>query len=188
MKKIVVGILAAAIVGSTAITGMAGYAKCQTSDCGSSYIDSNGDGICDNYFERDCSGSGTGKVGKAVQTVVESVENVAYKTAVQGSNYVDHDGDGICDNYSGGSCNGRGAGNCNAATASETVTETVVTAGVGQNAGQRKNYVDSDRDGVCDNYESGNCNGGVCDGTGAGTHGNRYGQSNGGGCHGGRNR
>lgn len=114
MKKIAVGILAAAIIATTTITGMAGYGKGQgNTECGNN-------------------------VGCTSDKFVQQ---------------------------------------------ESMLTETVLSR-----LTANKRYVDENADGICDNYESGSCNGGVCDGTGAGTQGNRHGQSNGGGCHGGRNR
>lgn len=164
MKKIAVGILAAAIIATTTITGMAGYGKGQ----GNTVAGNNGECTADTLTKQE-------------YVLTESV--LSRLTA--NKKYVDSNGNGICDNYENGSCNegvcdGTGAG-----------AQRNGNAGAGQPVSQMttgKNYTDANADGICDNCERGSCNGGVCDGTGAGTQGNRHGQSNGGGCHGGRNR
>lgn len=236
MKKIAVGILAAAITASTAITGMAGYGtgqknlgtgndgNCATGTVclndqvitwnvlrqttGRNYVDSDKDGICDNYDGgkqatavnqgSNLSGNGNNQVnvqeennnGSVVNTVYSGQENNAAQAATTGKNYVDSDGDGVCDNYDGTNCNGTGGagknqGNNGAGGNGACVGGTVcpnknVTAdtGTGQTATTGKNYVDSNGDGVCDNYDGANCNG-----TGQG-----QGSGNGAGYRGGRNR
>lgn len=93
MKRLLAGILAAALVGSAGVQGAA--AACRNrGNCGTeaeyNFVDKNKDGICDNY---------TGKKG----------------------NFVDDDKDGVCDNYkkeTGNGCgtgmkNGNGTGNGN---------------------------------------------------------------------------
>lgn len=100
MKKIIAGILAAALVLSVGIvsafaagpdTGRNfvdadndGVCDLMGSNC--AYVDADGDGICDNYG----TGAGRGAGG-------------------QGRSFVDADGDGICGNYgTGAGCGFRG--------------------------------------------------------------------------------
>ena len=81
MKKIISGIIISSIVivasVSTVMASNHGYGRrnCSGLYCSSNYVDSDGDGVCDNF------GSGRGKY------------------------FVDSDGDGVCDNLgSGKSC------------------------------------------------------------------------------------
>jgi hypothetical protein len=57
--------------------------------CSANYVDSNGDGICDNAGKRGA-GKGQGYRGRG--------KNGAGKGAQRGPNFVDEDGDGVCDN------------------------------------------------------------------------------------------
>lgn len=94
MKKIAVGILAAAIIATTTITGMAGYGKGQGStECG------NNVGCTSDKF---------------VQQESMLTETVLSRLTAN-KRYVDANDDGICDNYengtrNGGVCDGTGAG------------------------------------------------------------------------------
>lgn len=94
MKKIWKGTVAAALVLSVAATtafaagGWRSHSSsyrgtgCQGAYCGTNYVDTNGDGICDNW------GTGCGR------------------------NYVDADGDGVCDNLGTYPLSGQGRGHC----------------------------------------------------------------------------
>lgn len=193
MKKIVVGILAAAVVASSAITGAAGHIKSQAAARGSNYVDCDGNGICDNYADKVCDGSGTGKVKTAVAAAVDSIENMTCQAV---NCYVD--GDGVCDHDTDRNCDGSGSGNANVGSdtvtestpAVETVTQPVQTAESVNTAPKGSNYVDSDGDGVCDNYTGGNCQGnGNGTGSGCGNANAHHGCNGGGNCfRGGKNR
>lgn len=56
--------------------------------CGQGYVDADGDGVCDNYASGACPGNG-------------------------GAGYVDANGDGVCDNYASGACVGNAGQNGN---------------------------------------------------------------------------
>lgn len=82
--KLLAGIAAAALVtgiGMTAVKAEETAAPAQTAPT-CTYVDADGDGICDNRGTGQCSGS-----------------------------YVDANNDGICDNAGSGQCRGRGLGN-----------------------------------------------------------------------------
>lgn len=71
------------------------YTICGITQTACSYVDADGDGICDNYGPQTGGGYGNG-------------------SAASGSNFTDADGDGICDNFGsqagGGYGNGSGGG------------------------------------------------------------------------------
>lgn len=78
MRKLFSGILAAMLVASLCITGAF---ACHHGGCGGvSYVDADGDGVCDN------------------------------RGTACGVNFVDADGDGVCDNYASGQGRGCGRG------------------------------------------------------------------------------
>ena len=79
MKKLFAGILAAVIVLSLGFITAFARANMQEG----SFVDSNGDGVCDNYGTAAC-------------------QNKC-------SNWADNNGDGICDNYGTAACHGRNA-------------------------------------------------------------------------------
>ncbi len=63
---------------------------------GCTFVDEDGDGVCDYYSNRQTNtGQGYGNAN-----------------AGQGYGYVDSDNDGVCDNYVEGNCYGNGYGNC----------------------------------------------------------------------------
>ena len=85
MKKILAGMLTAALVLTAGTVGV--FAA--ESQARGTYVDADGDGVCDNYGKYGCGArKGTGR----------------------GVNFVDADGDGICDNYASGVRGCRGAG------------------------------------------------------------------------------
>lgn len=94
MKKVMTGILAAALVLTVGTTSAFAVGR------RANYVDANGDGVCDNY--------GTGR-GQGMYYVDANGDGVCdnYGTGRgQGMYYVDANGDGVCDNYG----MGRGAG------------------------------------------------------------------------------
>lgn len=105
------------------------------------YVDSDGDGVCDNYGSGYC-GNGAGYVDADGDGVCD---NRGSGYCGNGAGYVDADGDGVCDNRG----TGNGAGAHHGYTA----------------AANRPGYVDADGDGVCDNYA------GQGQGQGRGHHG-----------------
>ena len=98
MRKALLGVVAAAIILSLGITGAFaagpgggrwfvdtdGDGICDNAGSRCAYVDADGDGVCDNYVPGQGRGNGCG------------------------GNFVDADGDGICDNYPSGQ--GRGCG------------------------------------------------------------------------------
>lgn len=95
--------------------------------------------------------------------VTESRNNILQKRSetCRGASFVDEDNDGVCDNYQSGQCQGKGQGkgqyNCQRLKNG---------SGEGLKNGQKQgngqgtcgvNFVDEDGDGVCDNYQSGQC-------------------------------
>ncbi|MDU5209327.1 MAG: hypothetical protein E6441_08675 [Clostridium sp.] len=75
MKKTLIGILTTVMVLSIGVTS----AFAVSSRAGENFVDADGNGICDNYDE---------------------------KQNINGKNYIDEDNDGVCDNYN--SDNGQG--------------------------------------------------------------------------------
>ena len=75
-------------------------------DCGSNYVDNNGNGICDNVEEGICP--------PAQNTGIQGGNQSGYCPNNCGANYVDNNGNGICDNIEQGTCppaqNGTGNG------------------------------------------------------------------------------
>lgn len=70
-----------------------------------SFVDADGDGICDNYAAQLC-GTGAGFVDADGDGICD---NYGTYGCGMGAGYVDADGDGICDNYGTYGC-GRGRG------------------------------------------------------------------------------
>ena len=96
MKKLLTGFAAAALVLTfTATSALAAshHGRAVSRVCNGlqtgwtrpacSFVDNNGDGICDNYGNGNCHHEG---------------------------NFVDSNGDGVCDNYGGGNCHHQGQG------------------------------------------------------------------------------
>ena len=86
MKRVLVGIAAAALVLSVSVTGAfaAGWGH------GRNYTDANGDGVCDNY------------TGGGRYFVDANGDGVCDNCTGCGRYFVDADGDGVCDNCAGG--------------------------------------------------------------------------------------
>jgi len=122
MKKIVAGfaIVAAAftISGSTAFAVEVATAPenldpntetiCGYCGVSCSFVDADGDGICDNYAINGC-GMGVGYVDADGDGICDNYQTYG---CGMGLGYVDADGDGICDNYQTYGCGrgGRGRG------------------------------------------------------------------------------
>lgn len=143
-KKIWTGILAAALalfIGSTtALAAQPQYPGCRgrynaDGTC-VSFVDENGDGICDNYASGACGGGygcGVGRQGSLNQGSSLRNSRCLWHVAADGSwvHCADADGNGVCDT-------------CGAA--------------LPQGAG----FVDADGDGICDHYSAGTCRDGNC--------------------------
>ncbi len=73
-----------------------------TMENGANYVDANSDGVCDNY----------GTMGNGVNYVDANGDGICdnYGTMRNGVNYVDANGDGICDNYGNKVCPKNGMG------------------------------------------------------------------------------
>lgn len=108
MKKVLAGILSAALVLSLGLTA----AFAAGSECGRYFVDADGDGICDN------AGSGCAYADADGDGICD-ICGVSHAQSGGGRYFVDADGDGICDNYQsgqgrgcghGGQCGGRGHG------------------------------------------------------------------------------
>jgi len=89
-KRIILGIL---IVGLVAISiGVAAAQYGQDKNCASTYVDADGDGVCDNYNDRinfvDTDGDG----------ICDNIGQNGRGNCGSCLNFVDDDGDGICDN------------------------------------------------------------------------------------------
>ena len=74
----------------------------------------------------------------------------------KGANFVDANKDGICDNFgknggNGSNCMRSGAGNGCGMGGRQMQG---MGKGMGQGKGQGKNFVDADKNGVCDNFEA----------------------------------
>ena len=107
---------------------------------GLSFVDDNGDGICDNYASGACGGGycgGAGRQGGLNQGRGLRNSQCLWHVSADGSwvHCADADGDGVCD-----TCG------------------VTLPLGIG--------FVDEDGDGICDNYASGACGGGYCGGAG----------------------
>lgn len=102
---------------------------------GSRFVDTNGDGVCDNFATKSLTGKGV--------------------------NFVDTNGDGICDNNTTGKA-GAGMGNhgktrpnfidVNGDGVCDNNTTGKVGAGIGNHGKTRPNFIDADGDGVCDHF------------------------------------
>lgn len=86
-------VLTFALFASFAINSYAAAPQPGTNTTSPTFIDENGDGVCDNYVANGGKGSGLGKG--------------------QNRNFVDADGDGVCDNTGTGNKNQRKFGNKN---------------------------------------------------------------------------
>ena len=109
MKKIIAGILAAALVLSVGIVS----AFAAGPDTGRNFVDADGDGVCDNCgtgMGRGAGGQGLGFVDADGDGICDNYGTGAGRGAGgQGRGFVDADGDGICDNYgTGAGCGFRG--------------------------------------------------------------------------------
>ena len=71
--------------------------------CKNSYVDGNGDGVCDNYTGQGFGGQGQGSsyVDGNGDGVCDNYTGQGFGGQGQGSGYVDGNGDGVCDNYTG---------------------------------------------------------------------------------------
>lgn len=147
-KKLLTGILAAALVFSigstTALAAEPQYSGCRgrynADGIQASFVDENGDGICDNFASGACGcGYGCGIRRQDGLNRGSGLRNsrCLWHTAEDGSwvRCVDADGNGVCDT-------------CGA----------TLPLGAG--------FVDEDGDGICDNDSSGICRGGYCGGAG----------------------
>lgn len=80
-------------------------AACAYCGVSCSFVDADGDGICDNYAAQLC-GTGAGFVDADGDGICD---NYGTYGCGMGAGYVDADGDGVCDNYGTYGC-GRGRG------------------------------------------------------------------------------
>lgn len=161
MRKAILGILVTVIVLSLCATTAfaAGTGRRY------SFVDKDGDGICDNhggtcrYADADqdgvcdvcCENHGSCLTGEGTAFVDTDGDGICDNCGVEhrcsktgagcGRNFVDADGNGVCDHY--GTCQGRGNGQSN-----------------GAQGGCGRNFVDGNGDGVCDNRTSGQGQGG----------------------------
>lgn len=101
MKKTLTLAFAVLLVGAVSAAAQTPAAPAQaTTSVGASFVDANGDGICDNYqtgTRRGRVGTARGGYGPGDGTGNRGV----------GANFVDANGDGICDNYPAGARQGR---------------------------------------------------------------------------------
>lgn len=83
-------------------------AACAYCGVSCSFVDADGDGICDNYAAQLC-GTGAGFVDADGDGICD---NYGTYGCGMGAGYVDADGDGVCDNYGTYGCGrgGRGYG------------------------------------------------------------------------------
>ncbi len=144
-KKMWTGILAAALalsIGSANALAAEqqypdGMGRYNADGARVSFVDENGDGICDNFASGACGGGygcGAGRQGgrnqgrglrnsqclwhisadgswvRCVDADGDGVCDTCGATLPQGTGFVDADGDGICDNFSAGICGYGGAG------------------------------------------------------------------------------
>lgn len=86
MKKLIIGILAAAMI-TTAGTSIAFAAK-PSHNKAKTFVDADNNGVCDNKKNAICDGTGSGN-----------------------GNFVDADSNGVCDNKENTVCDGTGNGN-----------------------------------------------------------------------------
>lgn len=158
MRKVFSGILSMVIVLSVcAATALAaGFGR------GCYFVDTDGDGICDNcgtcaYADvdgacyvcgvnhGDClAGEGTAFAdadGDGICDNCGAYHQCKMAETGLGRNFVDADGDGVCDHHVIGQGRGNGRGN-------------------GTQGGRGRNFVDANGDGICDNYVSGQVWGG----------------------------
>lgn len=147
-KKLWTGILAAALavsIGSTTtLAATPQYPGCRgrynTDGTCVSFVDENGDGICDNFVSGACGGGygcGAGRQGGLNRGSGLRNARCLWHAAADGSwvHCVDANGNGVCD-----------------------------TCGAALPLGA--DFVDADGDGICDNFSSGTCRGGYCGGNG----------------------
>lgn len=105
MKKVWVGILAAAMAVSVGTTS----ALAAGPGAGRHFVDADGDGVCDNF------GAGCSYVDADGDGICDSCGAYHRNPPAgnrRGGNFVDNDGDGICDNYPAGRGRGRATGFC----------------------------------------------------------------------------
>lgn len=119
MKKLLTGFAAAALVLTfTATSALAAshHGRAVSRVCNGlqtgwtrpacSFVDSNGDGICDNYGNGNCHHEGC-----FVDNNGDGIcDNYGGGNCHHEGNFVDSNGDGVCDNYGGGNCHHQGQG------------------------------------------------------------------------------
>ena len=90
MKKMIFAVmLSAALVTFGGISAIAAPSSCMKGCNRINFVDTNGDGICDNH-ETNCS----------IGFVDENGDGICdHRTSQKCSNFVDSNGDGICDNH-----------------------------------------------------------------------------------------
>ena len=149
-KVILTGIVTAALTFTFSLETMSIFAAAPAG--GRNFIDSNNDGICDNYgmycqfIDEDGDGicdyyNNWGACGKGLGYVDEDGDGICDNCNMY-CQFIDEDGDGICDYYNNWGACGKGLG-----------------------------YVDENGDGLCDNFISG---GRGCNRRGRGGNGNRW--------------
>lgn len=94
MKKLLTGIAVIALVVSIGSTSALAAGR----GCGRNFVDSDGNGVCDNYDSNGC-GNGAGFVDADGDGVCD---NYGSNGCGNGAGYVDADGDGVCDNFATG--------------------------------------------------------------------------------------
>ena len=98
-KTILASILVAGMIFTGAVSSYAAGHCGQNAGlgvCGTNYVDSDGDGVCDNWASRYCTGNFVDADNDGI------CDNCG--AAHHGANFVDANGDGVCDNCGSGRC------------------------------------------------------------------------------------
>ena len=95
MKRLLTGMLAAALVLSLGVTSAFAAGRGGHHGGGYNFVDGDGDGVCDNYGQATCRHTDADGDG------VCDLCGIAPGSGICGcgGNYADADGDGVCDNY-----------------------------------------------------------------------------------------